>query len=417
MAQLSDDCFAFGGPLLSINAAVAELRARVTPVTGVERAPLLKALGQVLAADLISPINVPAFANSAVDGYAVRHAELDPEAETVLPVQGRVAAGGRMEQAPPPRTAVRIFTGAPMPPGLDTVMMQEDAELRGDTVVLRPGLKRGANSREAGEDVRAGSRALPAGRRLRPQDIGLAASLGQTHLEVRTPLRVAVFSTGDELVDPGAERPFQALYDSNRFTLAALLTNLGCAVTDLGILRDRRDAITSALAEAAPGHDLILTSGGVSTGEEDHVKAAVEASGRLHFWRLAIKPGRPVALGQVGNTAFAGLPGNPVAVMVTFLNVVRPLVMALQGAAPEDPPRFAVRAAFDYKKKKDRREYVRVRLARAADGAWEAHKFPRDGAGILSSMVEADGLMELGEEITKLPAGTEVPFLPLGLIV
>ncbi|WP_404326908.1 molybdopterin molybdotransferase MoeA [Aerophototrophica crusticola] len=259
--------------------------------------------------------------------------------------------------------------------------------------------------------------ALPAGRVLRPQDIGLAASLGLTSLPLRQALRVAVFSTGDELAEPGGERAPQAIYDSNRFTLQGLLAKLGCAVTDLGILRDSRDAIGAALAAAAPSHDLILTSGGVSTGEEDHVKAAVEAHGSLHFWRLAIKPGRPVALGQVGNTPFVGLPGNPVAVMVTFLRLVRPLVRRLQGAEPEAVPAFPVRAAFAYRKKKDRREYVRARLVRATDGTWEAHKSGREGAGILSSLVEADGLVELGEEVTRVAPGDTIDYLSLGLLI
>lgn len=417
MAQLSDDCFAFGGPLLPLDEAVALIRGRLGPVTAAERLPLIQCLDRVLAEDLTAPIDVPSFANSAVDGYAVRFADLAEAGETALPVAARVAAGQRLDGPPPPGTAVRIFTGAPMPDGFDTVMMQEDAVLDGDRVVLRPGLKRGANARAAGEDVARGSLALPAGRRLRPQEIGLAASLGLTALPVRTPLRVAIFSTGDELAEPGGDRPPQAIYDSNRFTLQALLARMGCRVTNLGILRDSRDGIAAALAAAAPDHDLILTSGGVSTGEEDHVKAAVEAQGRLHVWRVGIKPGRPVALGQVGETAFAGLPGNPVAVMVTFLCLVRPLVQQLQGAEPLDPPRFPVRAGFDYKKKKDRREYVRVRLQTAADGALEARKFPREGAGILSSMVAADGLVELPEDCTRVSPGDSLSYLPLGLLV
>ncbi len=417
MAQLSDDCFAFGGPLLRVDDAVALVRERLAPVAGVGELPLLAGLGKVLAADVVAPIDVPAFDNSAVDGYAVRFDDLHPEADTTLPVQGRVAAGQRLGVPVAPGVAVRIFTGAPMPPGLDTVMMQEDAVLGDGTVTLRPGLKRGANARAAGEDVARGSVALPAGRVLRPQDIGLAASLGLTSLPLRQALRVAVFSTGDELAEPGGERAPQAIYDSNRFTLQGLLAKLGCAVTDLGILRDSRDAIGAALAAAAPSHDLILTSGGVSTGEEDHVKAAVEAHGSLHFWRLAIKPGRPVALGQVGNTPFVGLPGNPVAVMVTFLRLVRPLVRRLQGAEPEAVPAFPVRAAFAYRKKKDRREYVRARLVRATDGTWEAHKSGREGAGILSSLVEADGLVELGEEVTRVAPGDTIDYLSLGLLI
>jgi molybdopterin molybdotransferase len=413
MAQLSDDCFAFGGALMRVEEALALLSGRLRPVTGTETVRLHDAAGRVLAADLVAPIDVPPFANSAVDGYAVRHADLAAEGDTVLPVGGRVAAGGSLGRALGPREAIRIFTGAPLPEGADTVFMQEDvAPLVEGAVRLPVGLRRGANARAAGEDVVAGSVMLRAGRRLRPADVGLAASVGLTALAVRTPLRVAVFSTGDEIAEPGAPLGPGRLYDSNRFTLGALLRGLGCRVTDLGILPDRREAVAEALAAAAPRHDLIVTSGGVSTGEEDHVKAAVEAAGSLFLWRLAIKPGRPVAMGQVGGTAFVGLPGNPVAVMVTFAHIVRPLALHLAGAEASPPARFAVRAAFDYRKKQGRREYVRVTLARGEDGATEARKFPREGAGILSSLVESDGLVELGEDTRAVSSGETVAFLP-----
>lgn len=240
----------------------------------------------------------------------------------------------------------------------------------------------------------------------------MAAALGQDTLAVRTRLRVGLFSTGDELAPPGVPLPALKVYDSNRFTLHAALTRLGCAVTDLGILPDRPDAVAAALAEAAPAHDLLLTSGGVSTGEEDHVKAAVEEAGSLFFWRLAIKPGRPVALGQVRGTAFAGLPGNPVAVVVTFVHVVRPLALLLAGGAAVPPLRFPVRAAFRYRKKAGRREYVRASLVRGEDGAIEACNFPREGAGLLSSLVETDGLVELDEAATGVAPGDQVAFLP-----
>jgi molybdopterin molybdotransferase len=413
VAQLSDDCFAFGGELMRVEEALSLLAARLTPLSGLETVPLAAAPGRILAADVVSPIDVPGFANSAVDGYALRHADLAAEADTILPVTGRVAAGSALGRAHEAGEAIRIFTGAPMPPGADTVMMQEDAEaLEGGRVRLRHGLKRGANAREAGEDVARGATILRAGRRLRPQDVGLAASVGLTALPVRTRLRVALFSTGDEIAEPGAPLGPSRVYDSNRFTLAGLLGQLGCVVTDLGILPDRRAALADALAVAAPGHDLLLTSGGVSTGEEDHVKAAVEAGGSLFLWRLAIKPGRPVAMGQVGGTAFVGLPGNPVAVMVTFAHVVRPLVLHLAGAEAKPPARFPVRAAFAYRKKAGRREYVRATLSAGDDGAMEARKFPREGAGILSSLVESDGLVELGEETLGVSPGDTVAFLP-----
>lgn len=416
MAQLSDDCFAFGGPLLPIAKAEELLRERLTPVAPVERVPLPAALDRVLAEEVVAGIDVPAQDNSAVDGYAVRHGDLEPGGDTVLPVIGRVAAG---HPAPviSDRVAVRIFTGAPMPAGFDTVMMQEDAREEDGNVVLPAGLEQGANRRLAGEDVRRGGVVLKPGRRLRPQDIGLAASVGATRLAVRSPLRVAVLSTGDEVVDPsdysGRPPPPAAIFDSNRYTVTALLRRMGCDVTDLGIVPDTVPAIREALSGAARRHDLVVSTGGMSTGEEDHVRSAMQSLGRLHFWRLAIKPGRPVAMGQIGETPVIGLPGNPVAVMVTFLRLARPLVHRLQGCEEPEPQLFPVRAAFAYGKKADRREYVRVTLRRAEDGTLEAHKFPRDGAGILSSMVEADGLVELGEEVTEVTEGDLVPYLPL----
>ncbi|WP_439579196.1 molybdopterin molybdotransferase MoeA [Elioraea sp.] len=413
MAQLSDDCFAFGGALLPVDEALAELRARLAPVAGIERVPLHGVVGRILAEDLIAGVDLPPFANSAVDGYALRHADLSHDVDTILSVGGRVPAGGALGRQVQPGETIRIFTGAPMPEGADTVMMQEDAEpLPDGRVRLRPGLKRGANAREAGEDVRAGAVALAAGRLLRPQDVGMAAALGYDALAVRTRLRVALFSTGDELASPGAVLPALKVYDSNRFTLHAALTRLGCTVTDLGILPDHPAAVASALTEAAPAHDLLLTSGGVSTGEEDHVKAAVEAAGSLFFWRLAIKPGRPVALGQVRGTVFAGLPGNPVAVVVTFVHIVRPLALLLGGGTAPPLLRFPVRAALRYRKKAGRREYVRASLVRGEDGAIEARSFPREGAGLLSSLVETDGLVELDEATTTVMPGDAVAFLP-----
>lgn len=416
MAQLSDDCFAFGGPLLSVDDAVALLDARLLPVAGTETVPLTAAVGRILAADVVAAVDVPPFDNSAVDGWAVRHADLRADGDTVLPVAGRVAAGHALGRAGRAGEAVRIFTGAPMPDGLDTVMMQEDAVLDGDRVILRPGLKPGANRRKAGEDVARGTVALAAGRRLRPQDVGLCAAVGLDRVGVRTPLRVAIFSTGDEVAEPGRPLPANAVYDSNRFTLRAMLARLGCAVSDMGILPDDPARLAAALAAAADGHDLLLTSGGVSTGEEDHVKAAVEREGTLHFWRLAIKPGRPVAMGQVRGTPFVGLPGNPVAVVVTFVRLVRPLIGRLAGAAGERPILYPVVAGFDYRKKAGRREYVRVRLEPGPEGL-TARKFGRDGAGVLSSLVGSDGFVELREDVERLAVGDRAWVLPFDAVL
>jgi molybdopterin molybdotransferase len=412
MAQLSDDCFAFGGPMMSVDEAVAIIAGRVTAVRDVETVDLRHADGRVLAASISAPLPLPPFTNSAVDGYAVRSGDLSGDAEQMFPVAGRIQAGASAQEPVKPGHAVRIFTGAPMPEGADTVFMQEDVRLdAAGRVVLPAGLKAGANVRPAGEDLGAGTLALPAGQRLRPQDVALAAAFGLTQIEVRRRIRVAVFSTGNELVSPGAPRAAAQLFDSNRFMLMAMLARLGCEVSDLGILRDDRTSLASALQKVAGAHDLILTTGGVSTGEEDHVKASVESVGTLVLWRMAIKPGRPVAMGIIGGTPFIGLPGNPVASFVTFAHVVRPTVLALAGARQQKLIPMPVRAAFTYKKKIARREYVRATLRRAADGVLEAAKFPREGAGLLSSLVETDGLVELSEDITRVEPGQTVGFL------
>jgi molybdopterin molybdotransferase len=422
MAQLSDDCFAFGGRLVPIDEALADLDRRLVAVTEVETVPLAAALGRVAAADLVAGRAVPPVANSAVDGYAVYFDDLMAGADTRMAVAGRVAAGHPLGRPARRGEAIRIFTGAPLPTGEDggpdTVMMQEDCRQEGDIVIVPPGIRRGANARAAGEDVAVGDRVIRAGQRLGPARIGLAASIGHAALAVRRRLGVALFSTGDEVAEPGTDAAEGRIYDSNRFVLAALLSGLGCAVRDLGILPDRPDTIRAALSEAAESADLIVTSGGVSAGAEDHVKAALEAAGgRLHAWRLAIKPGRPIALGQIGRTPLLGLPGNPVAVMVTFLMVARPVILRLAGA--EIPPlrRYPVRAGFDYKKKRDRREYVRVVLEGGGTETPLARRHGADGAGILSSVAGADGLVELGESVTRVAVGETVAYLPLAGLV
>lgn len=411
MAQLSDDCFAFGGPLLSVEAAEALIAERVPPLAAEESLTLAEATGRVLARDLRAPLPLPPFFNSAVDGYAFRHADLTPGEHCLLPLAGRIAAGHAMAEALPPGHAARIFTGAPMPPGADTVVMQEDAAADAAGVRVPPGLKPGANARPSGEDVAEGALALAAGRRLRAPEIGLAAALGLAKLPVRPCIRVGVFSTGDELAAPGTPLGPAQAFDSNRFTLLALLSRLPVAASDLGILPDDPAATAAALRAAAGTHDLLLTSGGVSTGEEDHVRAAIESGGRLVFWRLAVKPGRPAAMGVIGGTPVIGLPGNPVAAVVTFLHLARPLVLRLAGAAPEPLLRIRAEAGFAYRKKAGRREYVRVRLR---DGI--ATKFEREGAGLLTSLTQSDAFAELPEPVLAVSPGDAVTLLPFAAL-
>jgi molybdopterin molybdotransferase len=417
VAQLTDDCFAFPDPLMPLEQVEHLIATRIEPVDGVETCGLASARGRVLAHAVVAAADLPPFDNSAVDGYAVRHRDLAAAGETRLRIGARLMAGEAARRPIEAREAVRIFTGAPMPPGADTVFMQEDCREEMGAVILPEGLAMGANRRFAGEDVARGAVALPAGRRLVPADLALAAALGTTQVTVRRRVRAALFSTGDEIVEPGATLAPANIHDSNRVLIATLLQAAGARVTDLGILADRPDALTAALTEAARGHDLILTSGGVSRGEADHVRTAVEAAGRLVFWRVGIKPGRPIAMGIIPgdggeSAAFAGLPGNPVAAFVTFARIVRPLLLRLAGAAPQPLTTYPVRSTFTYKKRAGLREYVRVKLTRAEDGVLEAAKHPREGAGILTSLTETDGLAELADDVTRIEPGDTIGFVP-----
>ncbi|MBT3237801.1 MAG: molybdopterin molybdotransferase MoeA [Rhodospirillaceae bacterium] len=421
MTQLKDDCFASGDELMGLDTALQRLSDSLDAVVDVETIALTEGVGRILARDQIAGRDVPAHDNSAVDGYAVWFDDLTPGGETRLQVTGRITAGHPLDRAPRPGECLRIFTGAAMPTspdgGPDTVFMQEDVEVDGDHVILPDGLTQGSNRRFRGEDIKTGTTILNAGQRLRPQEVGLAASVGIDALPVYKRLSVAVFSTGDEIRDPSDEAPEGCVFDANRFSVMGLLSRLGCDVTDLGILPDNLDSITDALKGASAKHDLLITSGGVSVGDEDHVKPAVESLGRLDFWRLAIKPGRPIALGtinggNVSDTVFVGLPGNPVAAMVTFMRVVAPVVKLLSGEPIRPPHLFGVTAAFTHKKKSGRREWVRCRLEVADDGTLKAVKHPSGGAGVLSSMVFSDGLVELPEDQTDVKEGEQVQFLP-----
>lgn len=378
-------------PLKPLDQALAELMARAAPLPGMEAVSTFDADGRVLAQDLVSSLDVPAHDNSAMDGYALRAADWADGA--VLPVSQRIPAGS-VGHALEPGTAARIFTGAPIPPGVDAVVMQEDCEAVDAGVRIKVKPRPGQSVRRRGEDVAAGAVVLRRGERLTPASLGLAASMGFDRLPVAPQVRVALFSTGDELVMPGQVAPANmkpgAIYNSNRFFLRALLLRLGCTVTDLGIVPDRLDATVAALKEASEQHDLILTSGGVSVGEEDHIKPAVQALGELVLWQMAIKPGKPFAYGKVGGAHFIGLPGNPVSSFVTFLVLVRPFLLQLQGAADVAVHPIAVPAHFDWPKADKRREFLRVK--RNAAGGLDL--FNNQGSGVLTSAVWGDGLVD-----------------------
>lgn len=409
---LENDCFAYGEYLMPFKDGLRSLMDRVQPVSAIAPRDLSDCLGATLGEDLIAGRAVPPHNNAAVDGYAVFFDDLNKHTETTLPVTARIPAGHPLGREAKRGEALRIFTGAVMPDGPDTIFMEEDVTIDGDRVVLPTGIKQGANRRLTGEDIQQGDAIIKAGQRLRPQDLGLAASVGAHQLPVRTPLKVAVFSTGDEIFDPSGDVPSGCVFDANRFSIMAMLESFGCQVTDLGILKDDPDVLRDALAGAAETHQAIITSGGVSLGEEDHVKDVVKGLGALHLWRLAIKPGRPIAFGQIGQATFIGLPGNPVAALVTGVMIARPVLLGLMGRRDLAAPTFQVRAGDDFKKKSGRTEWQRALLGKDDQGGLVVRPFRRSGAGILTSMTEADGLVQMDEEATLIKAGDAVNFIP-----
>jgi len=404
-------------PLKGLDAALAELLGHAAPLARLETVSTFDADGRVLAQDIVSALQVPPEDNSSMDGYAVRAADVQ-DAAAVLRVSQRIPAGSA-GSALEPGTVARIFTGAPIPAGADAVVMQEDSE----AVPGREGFVRITQAphpaqwiRRAGEDVTRGATVLSKGERLTPAALGLAASIGMDVLQVAARPRVALFSTGDELVMPGEVAPEQmrpgAIYNSNRFFLRALLARLGCEVTDMGIVPDQRDATLDALRKAAGAHDLILTSGGVSVGEEDHIKPAVQQLGSLDLWQIAIKPGKPFAYGRVGAAHFIGLPGNPVSSFLTFLVLVRPFILKLQGASALAVQPTPMTAHFDWPRADKRREFLRVQR----NGAGGLELFANQSSGVLTSAVWGDGVVDnpAGQTIAR---GDTVRFLPFSALL
>lgn len=406
--KLLNDCFLTDKDRLSHGECLEILTGRLSAVTGTEELPLVQTSGRWLGADIIAPRNVPLHDNSAVDGYAFAAPATGP-----MPIVARIAAGDLSSYRLVPGQAARIFTGAPMPEGADTVAMQEDCTVDGDQVVVPLDLKRGANARRAGEDVAANTPVLHATSRLRPQDMAALASFGLPRVTVRKPVRIAILSNGDELLEPGAEIAQGQVYDSNRAMLQALAETLPCDITDLGILPDDASVIEATLADVAKNHDVILTSGGASRGDEDHIINAIDRLGTRHLWQIAVKPGRPMSFGQIGDCIFLGLPGNPVAAFVCFLLYVRPALTVLGGGNYQEPIRFPVAAGFDVPSKKPgRREFWRGWLEPGPDGRPVAHKFTRDGSGLISGLRQATGLIEITEDVTSVARGELVSFLP-----
>lgn len=398
-------------PLLPVADALSRVLDGAQPVASVEELPLLEALGRVLAGDQVSPIDVPGEDNSAMDGYAIRLADVGAGN---LPVSQRIPAGSTGTSLAP-GTAARIFTGAPIPPGADAVVMQEDCTIEGDQIAINAEIAPGQHIRPAGQDIASGSTVLTTGRRLRPQDLGLLASIGRATVPVYRPLRVAILSTGDELVEPGAGALAAGqLYNSNRYTLAGLVRSLGMTVVDGGIVADDPDLTREALQKAAESADCVITSGGVSVGEEDHVKQQVERLGQLALWKLAIKPGKPLAFGSIGVTPFIGLPGNPSSVFTTFCLIARPLLQRLQGAADVAVPSLHANAAFAVERPGGRQEYLRVTVA-ASDGALVATRYQNQSSGVLSSVSHSNALAVIPPGTTVQP-GDQVEIVLLDLL-
>jgi len=396
--------------MLDYDEALTRLLAGAVPLADIEEVATQAASGRVLAHGLAAALDVPPLDNTSMDGYALRCADV-PQPGTRLAVAQRIPAGS-IGHALAPGTAARIFTGAPIPAGADAVVMQELCALEGDSLVVNHQPHVGEWIRRRGEDIAAGAEVLAAGTRLTAAHVGVAASVGAARLGVFRRLRVALFSTGDELAMPGEPLKPGGIYNSNRYTLRALLEGLGCEVADLGIVPDAREATRAALRDAAAGNDLILTSGGVSVGEEDHVKPSVEAEGRLDLWKIAIKPGKPLAFGHVrrpagnGEAAFIGLPGNPVSSFVTFLVLVRPFILKAQGARQLLPLPRTLRADFAFKGD-PRREFLRARLNERGG----LDLFPNQSSGVLTSCTWADGLVDNPARQAVAPGDT-VRFLP-----
>lgn len=399
--------------MLTVDQLLEELLKRARGQTQTESVPTELSLGRVLAQSQVSMISVPPLDNSAMDGYAVRAA--DCLSGKWLAVTQRIAAG-QVGEALALNSVARIFTGAPIPSGSDAVVMQEDCVQDGDKVQINRLPEVAANIRRAGEDIRPGDIILPAGTRLGAAEMGLAASVGLAELPVYRRLKVASFATGDELVQPGAVLGAGQIYNSNRYTLAGLVQGLGCEWLDLGSIPDTLTATLDALHRAAAIADVVITSGGVSVGEEDHVKAAVEQLGKIEMWKVAMKPGKPLVYGRVNETDFIGLPGNPVSTFVTFALFARPFLLKRMGVVSVLPKTYRVEAAFDWTKSGQRREFLRARLTTSEVGSLQAELFPNQSSGVLTSAVWADGLVDIdiGQTVTR---GEQVRFIPFGEVL
>jgi len=402
---------------LSVSEALQRIREGLTPVKGFEQVAIRSGLGRVLAEDIHSPINVPAYANSAMDGYAVRSSDLPESGEATLSLVGTSFAGEPFDGEMGAGEAVRIMTGAMMPAGADTVIMQEQVTAEGDSVRIGTGHKAGQNVRHPGEDIAEGQVILAEGKKLNPSELGLLASLGIPEVRVRRRLRVAFFSTGDELRSLGEPLEEGQIYDSNRYTIYGMLTRLDAEIIDMGVVRDRREDIAEAFERAAEEADVVITSGGVSVGDADFVTDMLEQIGRVNFWKIAMKPGKPLAFGRLKDAVFFGLPGNPVSVMATFYQIVQPSLQILTGATDTAPLRLKVPCATALKKAPGRQDFQRGILETDDSGKLAVRTTGNQGSHVLSSMSQANCFIILPAESGSVEAGTEVEVEPFqGLV-
>lgn len=410
------DCCDTSGDAISLEEVWARMEDMFSCAVASHEVPLLDALDRVLARPVISSVNLPLFDNSAMDGYAFAHESLNKEQGSRLNMVSERLSAGTSPQAPLGiGEAVRIFTGAPLPSGADTVAMQEHCSLTDGILSVPANIERGANCRLLGNDIKAGSQVLDQGHRLRPQDLAMVAATGIECLEVYRPLRVAVLSTGDELHEPGEQLNGAGIFDANRYALLSLLKWLGCTPIDKGIIPDDLQAITEALREASEDADVVVSSGGMSVGEEDHVKPAIASLGKLAFWRINIKPGKPFGIGEVLGTPLIGLPGNPVSAIVTFNLIARPALLSLGGCSNTRAVSFKIKSGFEHRCKGSRREFLRGRLITSSDGTLTVEKFRTESSGVLSSLVETDGLIDLAD-VSEVSVGDMVSFMPFGML-
>ena len=400
MTQLSNDCFKYSKKRISLEKAVSILEKRIKCIKKTQKIKLDQSLGRILSKDIISKLNVPPFDNTAVDGYAFKYSDLNKNKETKLKLSGRIAAGQNFNKKIKKGEVARIFTGAKVPEGTNTVIMQEDCNVNDNKIILKPGIFKGANIRKKGEDIKSGKKIITKGSKLKAQDIALIASIGIKEIEVHEKLKVGIFTTGDELFEPGTKASKNGIYDSNRYCLKNLLETINCVVKDYGIKKDKEKLIKNTLKKISKECDLIITTGGMSVGEEDYVRKVVEKNGSLNFWNISIKPGRPVALGNIFKKPFIGLPGNPVSVMITFLKIALPAINKLSGFLSPKENNFIVATDFNFKKKSGRKEFLRVKVSKNSNGQVKIKHFPNTGSGVFTSMVETDGLIELPEKLT-----------------